>query len=93
VSLRSQHKHSEEEVLDAFRLFDPEGTGTVPVSVFRDAMQHLAGLGDAELDSMIEEAVAISRQVRGKTGRGEARGRVLVKTFPSSACRGRSCYT
>jgi hypothetical protein len=57
-----QHKHSEEEVLDAFRLFDPEGTGTVPVSVFRDAMQHLAGLGDAELDTMIEEAVAISRQ-------------------------------
>lgn len=62
VAIRSQHKHVEEDVLEAFRLFDPEGTGAVPASLFRGAMSHLAGMSDDELDSLMAEARAISRQ-------------------------------
>jgi len=62
LAIRAQHRHSPEEVIDAFRLFDPERSGAVPVSVFREAMQHLAGITDAELDDLVQEALAISRQ-------------------------------
>ena len=61
VAIRSQHKHNPEEVLEAFRIFDPEGTGAIRVDVFRGAMEHLAGFTAAELDDLIAEAREISR--------------------------------
>jgi hypothetical protein len=43
VSIRSAHKYSADEIVDAFRVFDPDGTGMVRVSVFREAFSHLSG--------------------------------------------------
>jgi Ca2+-binding EF-hand superfamily protein len=41
IAVRSQHQHSAAEIVEAFQLFDEEGTGYVHVSKFRAAMKEL----------------------------------------------------
>jgi calmodulin len=62
VAVRSQHAQSEEELLASFRMFDSAGTGTIPVSVFRQAMKQLCGLSPDEVESMITESREVTRQ-------------------------------
>jgi Ca2+-binding EF-hand superfamily protein len=61
VSMRSKHRYNDEQVIEAFVRFDPDRTGSIRCSVFRGALQHLAGLTDDELDDVCKEAVALSR--------------------------------
>jgi calmodulin len=62
VAVRSQHPQSEDEILEAFRMFDTEGKGTIPVAVFRQAMVQLCGLSNEEVDAMVVEAREVTRQ-------------------------------
>lgn len=62
VAVRSQHSQSEPEILAAFRMFDTDGSGTIPVKLFRSAMVQLCGLSDEEVDAMVVEAREVTRQ-------------------------------
>lgn len=44
------------------QMFDPEDTGTIPLTLFRTAMQQLSGMADDELEDMISDARIVSRQ-------------------------------
>jgi len=49
-------QYSEEEFLEAFRVFDKNGNGLVSVAVLRHVMKELGGkLSDEEIDGMIRE--------------------------------------
>lgn len=61
-----QHRHAPDEILAAFRLFDPDNSGCIPVREFRDAMSRLAGLPDAEIDDIVAEALLVSRAEAAK---------------------------
>ena len=45
IAVRSQHQHSAAEIVEAFQLFDVEGTGYVDIPRFRAAMKELVRSG------------------------------------------------
>lgn len=53
IALRSSHKHTGEDVLGAFRIFDEEGTGRLPIDRFRLAMKELMQMSEEELEELI----------------------------------------
>lgn len=44
---------TEAEVIEAFRVFDKEKTGSIPINSFRYIMKHYAQLDDEKLDELI----------------------------------------
>mmetsp|Transcript_17671 Transcript_17671/g.25563 ORF Transcript_17671/g.25563 Transcript_17671/m.25563 type:complete len:168 (-) Transcript_17671:303-806(-) len=52
-----KHKHSEEEILEAFKAFDRDGNGFLSAAELRHILTNLGGkLTDEEVDEMIYEA-------------------------------------
>ena len=55
LAIRSVHKHSHSEMLTAFRLFDSDGEGSVPVPYFRSSLRAMlpGDVTDDDLEEMI----------------------------------------
>ena len=55
LAIRSVHKHSHSEMLTAFRLFDTEAAGSVPVPYFRSSLRAMlpGDVTDDDLEEMI----------------------------------------
>mmetsp|Transcript_49674 Transcript_49674/g.74993 ORF Transcript_49674/g.74993 Transcript_49674/m.74993 type:complete len:100 (+) Transcript_49674:269-568(+) len=52
-----KHKHSEEEILEAFKVFDRDGNGFLSTAEFRHILTNLGEkFTDEEVDEMIREA-------------------------------------
>lgn len=61
LALRTRHLHTIEDVIAAFRVFDPDGTGTVSAAAFKDAMTQLTAAEDAaDVEALMAEAAKIS---------------------------------
>ena len=44
---------TENEVIEAFRVFDKEKTGSIPINHFRYIMKHYGGMEDEKLDELV----------------------------------------
>merc|ERR1711976_104449 len=44
---------TEDEVIEAFRVFDKQKTGSIPINQFRDIMKHYGQVEDEKLDEML----------------------------------------
>ena len=54
---KTKDENSEEEIREAFRVFDKDGNGVVTPSELRNVLHHIGEkLTDEEIDEMIEEA-------------------------------------
>merc|ERR1712215_297177 len=51
-----KEKESDQELREAFHLLDEEGTGRLPVNMFRDILTGMLGEPKEEVDAMIKEA-------------------------------------
>lgn len=60
VVMRSRHAHTEAQVIEAFKMFDEEGTGLVPTARIRHALRHLIGMREPQIEALIAEATAVS---------------------------------
>jgi len=58
------HLNSKEEVIEAFRVFDKDGKGTMSVSEFREILTELGEpMSPGEIDEMIYEACGNSQSI------------------------------
>lgn len=57
MASRMDEKQSEEEIVEAFRVFDKDGTGTISVAELRHIMGNLGEkLTEQEVEDMIQQA-------------------------------------
>jgi Ca2+-binding EF-hand superfamily protein len=54
---------TESEVIEAFRVFDKEKTGSIPINQFRYIMKHYAQLEDEKLDEIIMDIFKLRKLV------------------------------
>lgn len=61
LALRTRHLHSIGDVVEAFRIFDPDNSGEITSAAFRDAMTQLTAAEDAaDVEELLAEAEKIS---------------------------------
>jgi Ca2+-binding EF-hand superfamily protein len=56
VGLRARQRHSAEDILAAFSLFDPEGTGFITVGMLRQALHDLTTFPEEDIEELIRVA-------------------------------------